>query len=469
MIDKIKNSIEKHNLINTGDHVVVGVSGGPDSVCLLHVLFMMKDELQIQLSVVHVNHMLRGQDADNDEKYVKNLCENLNIPCFVYKTDVKKISKSLGLSDEEAGRKVRYDAYFEVLEKIGAHKIAVAQNMNDQAETLLFRLARGSGLDGLSGMEYVRNQIIIRPLLDITRDEIEDYCRQFNLNPRIDKTNYESLYTRNKIRLELIPYLKQNLNQNIIYNLWKTADILKEDKNFIYTVVYDVYEKCVSSSGGKVFINKRDLAKQHNAIKKRILLKAAISLGVQKDIGTVHLNNILKLIEDDKTSAGIDLPYNLRVEIDYENIILTRGADETPIKMFSYDMEWGKYIYIKEIEAFISAEIIGSDGEFEIIKDDYIKFFDFDKIRNPLKIRNRKSGDVFSPLGMEGSKKLKEFFIDEKIPKDLRGKIPLVCCGPDVLWVIGYRISEKYKIDKTTKKILKLEFKECRDGDFDLI
>ncbi len=459
MIDKVKKTIHQHNLLKKSEHIIIGVSGGPDSVCLLHVMDRLKKDYHLKLSVVHINHMLRGRAADEDEEYVKKLCDTLQIPCYAFKINIKEMSAKLGISDEEAGRKARYDSFNKILEQVQADKIAIAQNMNDQAETLLMRLARGSGLDGLSGIAYIREGVIIRPLLDITREEIEDYCQANDLNPQIDQTNLEAIYTRNKIRLELIPYMEKNFNKNIIHHLWKTTNILKEDKDFIYSYVNKLFKTCAHIEQSSIKIDKKILRNEQAAVQKRLILKAANQLNIQKDIGTVHLEDALKLIHQNVTSTGIDLPYGLRIEIDYDHILLTLDKSMNTLAL-NYDIKVGEAIHIPELNVHIHSDYIKRTQDFVIRNEDQIKYFDLDKIQRGIKLRTRKAGDQFSPLGMKGTKKLKDFFIDEKIAKDVRDTIPLVCCGSDILWIVGYRISEKYKIENNTKNILVLEIKQ---------
>lgn len=456
MIDKVKKTIEKHNLIKNGEHIIIGVSGGPDSVCLLHILNTIKTQYNLKLTSVHINHMLRGKASDEDESYVKQLCEVLQIPCYTFKVNIKEISKELGISIEEAGRKARYDTFNKVLEEIKADKIAVAQNMNDQAETLLMRLTRGSGLDGLSGIAYIREGTIIRPLLDVARDKIETYCELNELNPKTDETNLEAIYTRNKIRLELIPYIEKNFNKNINYHLWKTTNILREDKDFIYSYANDLFESCAYIEKNTIKIDKRIFQTEHPAIKKRLILKAAHHLNIQKNIGTTHLDDTLNLIQQNITSTGIDLPYSLRIEIGYEHILFTVGKSKNTLEL-DYDIQIGKAIYVSELNLHIQTKQMKRNQDFIMQAEEHIKYFDLDKIQRGIKLRTRKAGDQFSPLGMKGTKKIKDFFIDEKIAKNIRDTIPLICSGKDVMWIIGYRISEKYKIDNNTKNILSIK------------
>ena len=457
MLNKIKETIETNNLIKENEHIIVGVSGGPDSVCLLHVLSSLRYEYRLTLTVVHVNHGLRGKDADNDQKYTEELCKTMGLNCYTFKKDIKKISKQKGLSEEEAGREERYKAFYEVKDKVNADKIAVAQNLNDQAETLLIRLLRGSGLDGLSAIDHIRENCVIRPILDISRAEIERYCEENNLNPQIDKTNLETKYTRNKIRLELIPYLKENFNSNIENTLWKTASILNEDKVFINNYVEEIARNIEIEEKAVAKINKTVFNREDIAIKKRLILYIADILLLRKDIGTVHLENAIKLINENNTSKGIDLPNGLRISVGYNEIIFTNINIKKDIEKYLYKLKLGILNIVPEINGNIKMKII-DNGIYEITKDQYTKMFNYDIIKNEIIVRNRRVGDVFTPLGFKGSKKIKNYFIDEKIDKDKREEIPIICCGDEIMWVVGYRISEKYKVTTETKQILVIEY-----------
>jgi len=249
--ERVRNTIINNHLIEKGEHIVIGLSGGPDSVCLFHILCQLREELGIRLYAVHINHGLRPGAADEDQKYTEDLCARYQVPCRTFSFDVTRIARESGMSSEDAGRKVRYQSFFEVADQIenetgGSIKIAVAQNMNDQAETVLMRILRGTGTEGLVGIEYLRtekNRGIIRPLLDVTRAEIELYCKENGLDPRIDLTNLEPIYTRNKIRLELLPYLSENYNGNIVAALNRLSRIAKEDKDYFGRFTETILEK----------------------------------------------------------------------------------------------------------------------------------------------------------------------------------------------------------------------------------
>ena len=212
MKEKVKEIIKKYNLINSGDKIVLGVSGGPDSIAMLDILRQLKSEMEFEIYVVHINHSIRGEDADEDEEYVKNYCEKYNIKCFSKKIDVPTIAKTKKIGTEEAGRKVRYEYFEEILKETKSNKIAIAHNKNDKVETIIMHLLRGSGISGLRGIEPIREEKFIKPLIECDRQEIENYCKENNLQPRIDKTNFENEYTRNKIRNIVIPYIKKEFN-----------------------------------------------------------------------------------------------------------------------------------------------------------------------------------------------------------------------------------------------------------------
>lgn len=290
MLDKVKKTIEKFNLIKDEDKVVVGVSGGPDSICLLNVLH----ELKYNICVAHINHGLR-ENAVIDEKFVTDFCESINVPCLVKRVKLKE--NLSGMTLEEAGRKVRYDFFHEVMEKENCTKIATAHNSNDNAETVIMNIIRGSGMSGLKGIEPIRDDVIVRPLIECTRKEIEKYCLNKNLNPRHDESNDETIYTRNKIRLELIPYIEKNINSNVVSNINRMSEIISDEERFIKEQVDISYEACmVKEFDDKLVCNLKEFNKLDNVIKRRLIIKFIIKvLGNAKDIERVHIEDILKL------------------------------------------------------------------------------------------------------------------------------------------------------------------------------
>ncbi len=427
--NNVRNTILKYDLLERGDHVVVGLSGGPDSVSLFHVLYDLSREMDLSLYAVHINHKLRPGAAEEDQAYVEALCERLSVPCHVYVRDCNKISAELGITSEEAGRKVRYEAFSEVArgimqagrekqdsnategkkEKI---KIAVAHNMNDQAETVLFRLLRGTGTDGLSGMEYARKDengfTIIRPLLDSSRDEIEEYCRLRKLAPRIDHTNAEAIYARNKIRLNLLPYLKENFNANITEALCRLAKIAGEDKRYIWAKAQEAYEAALirTENGGNGAVSARrsfDLEKMRameGAIRHRVILTAFSEIGLYKDVSAVHLEAADSLIKAGRTGSSTDFPRGYKLRISYGTVV---ACGPETIK------EVGE---IKEEEGCVWRTRLPGD---------YIR----------VKLTKEQDGQP----ARYGRKKIQDYFVDRKVPREERDRILLLCRGHEVLKV----------------------------------
>lgn len=466
MLDRIRKAIEEHNLIEKGDKVIVAVSGGPDSVCLLHVLYQFREEYDLKLYGAHLNHNFRGIEAQMDAQYVSDLCEDLDVLCFTKSMDVPQYAKMHGLSSEEAGRILRYDFFEEIAQRANATKIAVAHNKNDQAETVLMRLLRGTGLQGLTAIHIKRGKIV-RPLLDIDRESIEKYCKIYNLSPRIDKSNLESIYYRNKIRLELIPYLEENYNPNVMANLVRTAEILKKDFDFIEERAKEVYADLVDNQGEQgLELPIEGIQKLHNALQSRVIRLAAEQLlGRQEILEYKHVQDALELMQKGLTGKKITLPMGLIAKISYKNICFITGEQED--KVFHYELPIEGSLDLKEIGGTFETRIVEREEIKEISRDKYRKYFDYDKIENELSIRNRREGDRFYPLGLMGSKKLKDFFIDYKVDRDERDKIPLICDGDEIMWVVGFRISEKYKITDKTSRILEIIFDKNREVSSD--
>lgn len=457
MFEKFLETVEKYNMIKKGEGIVVGVSGGADSVSLLHLLNRIKDEYKLRLYAVHLNHQFRGSEADEDAAYVEKFCEKLGIKSYIYSKNILAYSKNHGITFEEAGRLVRYNLFDQVMNETKSNKIAVAQNMDDQGETLLMRLMRGSGLEGLSAIDYIRDGKIIRPILDISRKDIETYCYENHLMARIDKTNFEMEYTRNRIRLEMIPYIEEHFNPNIKETLSRTTNLIREDHGFINSILEGAYHEAAEEKFGEIKIDRKSFLKHHPAIKKRILRKAIHSfLGDLKNIQNNHIEKLLELIQYGQVGSKIDLPRGICAILGYRDFFIKWKEKQIEDCHFAYNMDIRhvKEIEIKEIGMHLTVDILEGKNIYEIGLENNKKYFDLDKIKEGLVIRNRKNGDRFSPFGMKGTKKLKDFFIDEKIPREERGKIPLVCDGNEIMWVVGHRISGKYKVDEDTKRIL---------------
>ncbi|MCT4565947.1 MAG: tRNA lysidine(34) synthetase TilS [Maledivibacter sp.] len=468
IIERFLGTIKTNNLIEKGEGVVVGVSGGPDSICLLHLLWRLRETFNINISVVHLDHQFRGEEAQKDAKYVEEFCRALGIKAFIFSYDVGKYSREKGITLEEGGRELRYQLFDKVARETSSSKIAIAQNRNDQGETVLMRLIRGSGLDGLTAIDYKRDGKIIRPLLDIDRKEIEEYCKENDLKPRIDKTNLEAIYTRNKIRLELIPYIKENFNPSIIDALWRSANLLRDDSHYLDLLTEEKLKGITIKKNEDEFsLDQNGFDKLNIAMKKRILRSAIREVkGNLKEVGWTHIEGILELIDRKKVGSRLDLPGHIMAQLGYNSIDVKKSKEPQKDNKdygFEYRVDIGKTTHIEALDTSVRLDIVDKWEIRSNKKDRYTVFVDYDKIQGGLSIRNRRNGDRFKPVGMKGTKKIKNYFIDQKISKYIRDEIPLLCDEKGIIWVIGYRLSESYKVDEQTDKVIKLTYKD-REG-----
>ncbi len=303
MEQKVKETIKKYNLIEDGDNLVLGISGGPDSLAMLYILYdlekeFQKDGISFCFSVAHVNHMIR-KEATEDEKFVKETCQNLGVKFFSRSIDIKQMAHNKKIGIEETGRKSRYEFFDEIAQKIGANKIAIAHNKNDKIETIIMNLLRGTGISGLKGIEPVKNKKYIRPLLECSRKEIEEYCAKKQLNPRIDKTNFDNTYTRNKVRNVVIPYIQKEFNPNIIDTLDRLSKLVAEEDEYLTKQIEKIYSQIVIEETPHIILDLKKFNKQETVIKSRILLYTITKvLGDCQGIAKVHIEDIIQLCQN---------------------------------------------------------------------------------------------------------------------------------------------------------------------------
>lgn len=464
----LHSTIKKYGMLKEGDGIVVGVSGGPDSIALFHLLYRFKEYYGIKLVVAHLNHNFRPGDAEREAEYVEKFCECRNIPCIVEFCDVPSMARRESLSAEQAGRKARYSFFNKVMKHKNYNKIAVAHNQNDQVETVLMRFIRGSGMEGLGGIHPVRDNII-RPLLEISRPMIDEYCKEYNLNPALDKSNLEPVYTRNRIRLELLPYLKKEYNKNIDRTICNTAYILREENCFLNEVALEKFNQLfITDDKNKLVLDLNGLNSLNDIFLRRVLRLAVERLkGDKNNLEYGHIQNLCRLVKSGRTGSRVHLPEGLTAKLSYGKFFLC-GEDD---KIMSIDN-----VYHIEIPGITPIDELGGILEAEILtKDDYkgngnkrkkyAACFDLNKTGKDLFLRKRKEGDKFKPLGMKGTKKLKDFFIDLKIPREERDTIPIIHNCEAIIWIMGYRICDEFKIDANTRTILKLSFKHVDEEE----
>lgn len=459
IFEKALSTIKKYNLIEKGDKIVLGLSGGPDSVCLLHILNRLREVLDIEVYAAHLNHQIRGLEAQQDALYVSQLCESLGVTFFVKSINVPQYCKDNKLSLEEGARKLRYEMFFEIKESLNANKIAIAHNMNDQAETVLMRMMRGTGLQGLKGIDYIRDGVIIRPILDIERSEIEAYCEEHKLNPRIDSTNLESIYTRNKIRLELIPYMKENFNSNVTESIVRMSNSLKCDNEFIEEEALKQFRNISCINEGNLEIKIEKFKNLHKSLKSRIIRHVIKNvLGDTNFIDQKHIEEVIDLEGENKIDKRIVLPRGLFVYRQKGKLLFTTREIVYEEIEFSHEIPKNGIVKIDEANLIIETEVMPINKYKALKRDKSSKWFDCNKIKGGIIVRSRKSGDKIK-LSM-GSKKLKQLFIDLKIPKEERCKVPILHDDNGILCVGNFRDSEQYKVDETTKEVLKISFKK---------
>lgn len=453
----VKQNIFKENLINEGDNILLGFSGGPDSVFLFHNLIKLKEIINFNLYASHINHMYRGKDADHDENFVRSICEKYDIKYFVKRKNATEYAEELKLTEEEAGRILRYDFFRENLKEVGGGKIAVAHNLNDQAETVLQRIIRGTGIDGLSAMSFINNDII-RPMLNVTRSEIEKYLHDNNYEFCIDITNSQDIYGRNKIRLNLIPYLEKNFNLNIQNTLYRMTETMEKDKKIIEKYIETRFKEILHKQNeNEIFLDLKKLKCMEYFETGRIVRKAIEMLkGNTNNLEMKHIDYVNDFIFTKNTGKTINLSEGIIAEISYNNLIIRKNIEIT--ENFKYNICIGTPLYIKEISKTILLRILDI-SEYDL-KDKKTVSLDYDLIEGMIFIRNRINGDSIIPCGMTGNKKIKDIFIDLKIPKEERNRKIIIVDDNNILWVEGYRIHNNYKVSHATKKILNITIME---------
>ncbi|MCX8118499.1 MAG: tRNA lysidine(34) synthetase TilS [Desulfobacterota bacterium] len=458
---KFRRTIDRYRLIEKGDRLIVGVSAGVDSMVLLHLLNDLREELSLSLIVAHINHGLRPDESPREAELVQEVARRLHLP-FEYETfDVKTFRTLHKVSLQEAARRLRFRFFSELLKKYGGGKIALGHQADDQVETFLLRLMRGSGLTGLKGMLPLREKGVIRPLLEIWKWEIEAYAGEMRIPYLTDSSNLKEDYLRNWIRLRLIPLLARGDLLHFKKAILKTIHHLGEEDRFIEGESERVFRQIVRTEEGRACFRFSDFRSLHPALQWRVLKQAVERVreegdGVEEDWSEVGL--LLGRLKMSRPSFSLQLSGGLLFERRYDLIELKRGLPH-PIPPFETELSVPGTTYIQEIATEISAEVLPWPKAEPIAThpNGNVALLDFDRIRLPLRVRNLWPGDRFQPLGAKGSQKLKEFFIDHKVPRIDRQAIPLLITGDHAIaWVGGHRIDERFKVSPETKKVLRL-------------
>lgn len=457
----VLDTVYKHGMFREGDRVLAAVSGGADSVCMLHVLNSIKESFGFELFCAHLNHNLRGDAAVHDEEFVKELCGRLGIRVFTKTVNVAELAESGRISTEEAGRIARYDFFEELSKEQGFNKIATAHNKNDNAETLLMRILRGTGIDGLKGISYMREDGVVRPILDVPRCQVEKYCLEHSLSYCTDATNAENDYTRNKIRNQLIPFIEKEFNPSAVDSLHRLSENATEDSAFLDGYARRLYARLSNPLPSKrpVTLHIDSLKMVDKAIGSRVIRLAADDAVPGLRLERKHIEDVIGLMSK-TTGTEISLPLGLRASVQYGWITFDTGQDiksiSTETDSFFMPVMAGETVFLESLGRNITLHI--EDVKTYKCKINEIAV-SYDLIKGQmLFLRSRRSGDkiVWFPDGR--TKKIKNILIDDKIPRSDRDRIPLLCTGSEVVAIVGSRVSEKYKVTNETEEALVIEY-----------
>ena len=457
IISRVKGTIERYQMIAPRDHIGVAVSGGVDSVVLLDILAGLRDELHISLTILHLNHGIRGKEAKRDQRFVGALSKEYILPCFEKEADVPTYMREQSFSPQEAAREVRYRFFEEAIQTHALDKVAMGQTADDQAETVLMRFLTGGGTKGLKGIPPLRGPYI-RPLIEVWREELLEYAQHKKISFVQDSSNTKKAYLRNRMRHELLPTLRE-YNPNIKERLLQLAQVLGADESYLEALTDEVVKRIVSGDE-EASIPISQLLSLPQALQARVLQYAYTQLTSGGVLEYLHINSILRMIQGEGGSKRLALPKGLWATQVYDTLVLSKGeeipegiAEETELKIPGRTR---LDVFGVEIEAAVTERRIAPRP------DPHEAYLDYHQLAFPLQVRSFRPGDSFVPLGMDGGKKVKNFFIDLKIPRAERSQIPLVISGDNICWVAGLRIDDRFKIRKGTKKVLRLTIKSLK-------
>ncbi|NLB19338.1 MAG: tRNA lysidine(34) synthetase TilS [Clostridium sp.] len=449
--NQLKDYVIKENLLSQGERILVGFSGGADSLALLILLDHIKEDIGISIGAAHLNHDLRGEFADEDEAYCKNFCGLRKIPFYSRKVDVKAYAKMNKISVELAGREIRYAFFKDIMINKEYDKCATAHHLDDQAESILLNLMRGASLSGLTGMQPIREEFI-KPLLFIQKKELLGYLKVQEITPREDESNQESLYQRNKVRNHLIPYIKEHFNENIEETLVRMGRLIQIDLNFLNDVVQKEAETLiVVNEKSQQITLKKEAFQLNEAILSRLVLEAIRLLKHNlKDVEEVHVKDIMALAHKE-TGKNIYLKEGIMVRNNYGELIFEKNSTEPPKEPLEMWLDIpGEYVALGKK---ITLRLIEKD---EMKKDKCLRFFNGDLLENKILLRHRKDGDTMRPLGMGGYKKIKNILIDKKIDREKRDKLFMFQNNKDIFYIGEMMISDDYKVKESTTKIVEI-------------
>lgn len=471
VVRTVRQTIAEYRMLVYGDSVLIALSGGPDSTVLAHVMHSLAAQYGLRLAVAHLNHQLRDEESERDADFVAEFSRKLGLPYYIKKANVRHLRRKCQSSLEEAAREARYAFFARIASKNRFNKIATGHHGNDNAELVLLNLLRGSGPLGLSGIRPIRNNNIIRPLIDLKRSEIINYINELNLPYVTDASNFDLTFRRNRIRRHLIPDLEKNYNPGITAALNRLGNIMRAEDDWMDSLIKPDFDRCVQiNASDAVTIDLKCIAQLAIAAKRRLIRKAIFTANKNlRRITLQHIDAVLHLADSGSTSGRLDLPDNIRVAVTdgpgltINKVIAGRSIDPKgnsvpPERDYQYTLSAPGILHVEEAGATIKLTEIST---FDL--PDYVELgrdlalLDMDGLQFPLVVRNMRPGDRFSPLGVNGTQKVKKYFIDHKIPVPWRQICPLLICRDKIVWIAGHRIDNSVKIVSSTRRVLKAE------------
>lgn len=491
LIRQVRATIEEYGLLIPGDCVILGVSGGPDSLCLLHALRELASAYRVTLHAAHLHHGIRGQEADDDARYVAELCAAWGVPCTVEQADVPALARASGLALEEAARQARYAFLARQARNLGGRSVAVAHHADDQVETVLMHLLRGAGLAGLRGMrpllwldelrlgdeDISRGRVrLLRPLLYVTRAQIEEYCREHGLQPRFDRSNLDCTYFRNRLRHELIPLL-ETYNPNLREVLRHTAEAIAGDYDLLRAQLEATWPNVVrAESRDAIVYDLAALRALPPGLQRSVLREGIHRLRrALRNINWVHVDQALAIVRRGNAGMRATLPQGLMLTLGYAEATLASEGYRAPIgeerprlaaERIAVPLE-GR-LQLPQSAWSVTTRIVPREAlpaDWERNPDRYVAYLDAERVRAPLALRTRREGDWFHPLGLSNRRqKLRNFFINSKIPQAERDSVPLLVCGEEIAWVVGWRLDARYAVTPDTRWVLVICFAKKEQG-----
>ncbi len=437
MLDKIEKDMLNKGIMPEKS-VLIGLSGGADSVALTYIIHKLSLKYGFRVYTAHLNHMLRGEDADRDAIFCCEFAKSLGIPHYEKSVNVSSVSQETRESEEVAGRNARYNFFNEIMENVGIELCATAHHKNDCAETVIMNFLRGSGISGLKGIPYKRDKFI-RPMLGISREEIEKFCQDNGLSYVTDKTNSETKYTRNKIRNLLIPYLQKEYNPNLVDTITQNAEVIGYDNDYLDKIADEEFKRIENNS-----IEISRLENMHIAIAMRVVRKMIEKITGLTDISARHIKDILSLKD---TGKSICVKDDVVARVEYGRLIIDHYEKEC--ESFSYNINIGERVRIDELGYTVTVEPVTSINE----KGKWVSYMTLPEGDSEIIIRNRREGDIFKPKGMDGTKKVKDYMINKKIPRAMRSRTGIIEINGEIAWVIGYREDDRFSFNGNGIKI----------------